>query len=667
MCAKLPLGRLPIAREKPDRRSSGVISSLPQLLVSHLRSVVQELAREAAGSHPRPVLLFGAGQHTWWLLEQLPELLRLPIVGVIDSAAIGLCGPWPTLTPEQAASQHAGAVVVLSTDLHQTAFTRVVQDAWSQAGAAAPRVIDLYAGLPAGPYHKPSVLSGTPGDKPLLRGTEKWLRRTIARVADYVTARRGTADSTPVLLLGQSWQTSAAAEVLTARGVAVTTDPAAARVAITCDEALEPNHSAIVCPRPAGFTGEMLTLRRGERPWINRTPGAAFGSEKGGDTPLRIVIRHDHNLGDVILSQGILPERLKTELYPRCHITFVTARYNWRRPRPPHPNADDTGWCVDICRHNPYIDRVVASDQATPELFAEADLVYTIDGSGDLLDHVSDFHVRHVELPPGRTDATIHLCEADKQLAQQVIAPLLTQAAARGGPVIGVNMGLTLERFRGWSAEKVRELCQRIEQELSGTVVWFGWTSFDQYQRLMHAGKPLSARQQAAVMARCDVHITSQGGGANMSAAVGCPTLALTGLHPCWREGVAYLNNHAIDDPSRRNVEIWRQGETLVVSGLDRVDASASPCGPGTPVHTRHIPWSLTAEGLTAGDPVPLVERYMNELWQCITPVDKLPRSEPWWWRTRDVTVDDVMTTLRAMLAGRTAASHNAVELAAGN
>lgn len=593
--------------------------TLQQLLAAHLRARFAEAdIRDATD-----LLLFGAGQHTWWLLATVPEALALPMRAVIDSHKTGWCGPWPVMTPAEAAKRYPNATVVLSTDCQQAAMTETLWQSFDSKAGRLPAIIDLYTGLPAGPYGKADTGKPQAGHEAMVRAGAPWFSRTVHRLAAQLSANEpGPAK---VLLLGQDWQIAAAAEPLQLAGITTTTLPAAATHAVTLDDAFDANRAEIFRfhgTTEGAFRGQTLSLRRGERPWIDRRiTSHATVSEK----PLRIIIRHDHNLGDVVLSQGILPERIKTELYPRSHITFVTARANWRRPK-----ADDTGWCVDVCQHNPFIDRVVATDLATPELYAEADLHYTINGSGAVYQHVCDFHAQHVELPPGRTDATIHLCDADKALAAEVIEPF----RRRGGPCIGVNMGLTLERFRGWGHDKTLELCARIERELGATVVWFGWTDCPPYSRLMHRGRPLSARQQAAVMARCDVHISNQGGGANMSAAVGCPTLALSGLHPCWREGVAYLNNHAIENPAKHHVEIWRDGDELVTNGLHG---------------TRCVPWSITGSGRGPED-VETITRYERELWGCITPVGELPQSDPWWWRTRNVTVNDVMRTLTAML-----------------
>ena len=593
--------------------------TLQQFLAAHLHARLSEADIRDAEN----LLLFGAGQHTWWLLATVPEALTLPVRAVIDTDKVGWCGPWPVITPEDAAKRYPNATIVLSTDCHQAVMSETLRQTFTCTAGHAPTLINLYTGLPPGPYGKADAGQPHPGHEAMVRGSALWLSRTIQRLAPHL--QTPAPKPVKVLLLGQSWQVAAAAEPLRLAGIATTTSAADATHAVTLDDAFDANRPAVFAftgRDAAKFTGQTPSLRNGERPWVDRR---ITSHTTLSDKPLRIVLRHDQYLGDVVLSQGILPERIKTELYPRSHITFVTARTNWRRPE-----ADDTGWCVDICRHNPFIDKIVATDQATEELYAHADLHYTINGSGALYQHVCDFHAQHVELPPGRTDATIHLSDDDRSLSSEVIEPFTRS----GGPCIGVNMGLTLERFRGWGHNKTLELCARIERELGGTVVWFGWTDCGPYTRLMRHSKPLSARQQAAVMARCDVHISNQGGGANMSAAVGCPTLALSGLHPCWREGVAYLNNHAIDNPAKHHVEIWRSGDELVTNGLGG---------------TRRVPWSIVPPE-HGRENVELITRHEHELWGCITPVSELPRSEPWWWRTRDVTVDDVVRTLIAML-----------------
>jgi len=232
-------------------------------------------------------------------------------------------------------------------------------------------------------------------------------------------------------------------------------------------------------------------------------------------------------------------------------------------------------------------------------------------------------------------------------------------------------MGLIADRVRGWGREKTLALCAALEQEHRATVVWLGWQDFAGYERLRdpEGARVLSAREQAAVMACCDLHIANQGGGANMSAAVGCPTLALCGLHPRYRESLALFCNPYVAELQRKHIEMWRQRESaaednssvLHVRGLaeSEVSALAHALSPGHRLATRDDrddDWSIRTGVPSGSDPVgadspALVDRYATELWQCLTPAAELPEEEPWWQRTAEVTPEDVMLVAKVMLS----------------
>lgn len=651
---------------------------LHALLTTHIRTqlALHDIGTPATKDGPaRPIMLVGAGQHTWWLLAAVPEILNLPVAAVIDDAVTGWCGPWPVMTTAKAAASGTAHTLILSTDLHQHSMTQRIEQVWRTAAAgvskrqeraAIPRIVDLYRGLPAGPYAKFGIGPQAPGTQPMTRGSTTWLARCCDRIGAFLCAQSSAKPGAQLLLLGQPWQIAAAAAALAAHHVQTTQRAEHATLAITLDESLEPPPSIARCPKPAGFTGDWLNLRRGERPWFSRAIACGRPAART-ITPrkMRIVLRHDHNLGDVVLSSGILPERIKHELYPDCHLTFVTSSKNWRRPQ-----TDDTGWCADLCRHNPFIDRLVALEDFSASDLDGADLVLTIDGSGGVFDHVVDYHARHVELPPGPTVPRIYLSPEDAALAARVIDKLRARNR-RTGPLVGVNMGLVADRVRGWGREKTLAMCAALEQEHRATVVWLGWQGFAGYERLRDpdGARVLSAREQAAVMACCDLHIANQGGGANMSAAVGCPTLALCGLHPRYRESLALFCNPFVAESQRKHIEIWRQWEpaaegglsVLHVRGLDEREVSTLAQTPllGKRLRTRDDrdeEWSIRTAVPVGADPAgadspALVDRYATELWQCLTPAAELPKEESWWRRTAELTLEDVMLVAKVMLS----------------
>jgi hypothetical protein len=163
-------------------------------------------------------------------------------------------------------------------------------------------------------------------------------------------------------------------------------------------------------------------------------------------------------------------------------------------------------------------------------------------------------------------------------------------------------------------------------------VVWIGFVDWAGRRRLRDGERALSVREQAAVLAECDIHVTTQGAGANLSAGVGTQTLSLSGCHPCWREGVAYFGNPYIEDPSRRHVEMYRYEREMRVL---------------TYVQERRPAWR-TKFGETERD----VNAYAHELWDRETPPSKLP-AEDRFARVRSLDVEEVAEVLAAMLHAR--------------
>ncbi len=590
------------------------VQDLEQLLLEHIeRRLADERLLKSAG----PIFLFGAGRHTWWLLGRSQAAGRLNITAIIDDAAGGEeeIGGLPVLTLAQGLARfglpHA---VVLSTDAWQATMTKRARAAYG----AKTRVVDLYKGLPPGPYLRGEGAYVRGVERSIMRPTEVCLRRSAAAMAPWMRAR---GFSRP-LLIGRQWQTFAAMQAMREAGLKPALRAAEADCAIVCDEAIERAGAggAAVGEAARGVSGPTLTMRTGERPWFDRSRDGAMKLARPSDERVRIVIRHDNMLGDVILSQGILPERIKTELYPNAHIVFATTRSAASR----HGSAS-TGWCLDLIAENPWIDERVAVEDGGERL--RGDLEYFISDSGDVYDHVFDHHAMKVEAPPGRTDARVYLAEADLAVAQRVL-----DGARR--PLVAVNMNLVGDRFRAWGEEKTAHLCRAIEEQVRGTVVWIGWTDWRGYRRLAEGDRPLTVREQAAVLSMCDVHVAAQGAGANLSAAVGRPTLSLTGCHPARREGVAFFNNAYIEDETRRHVELSRyDGRTRVCRGA----GEAEPDWAIAPGHQD------TSEELFA---------FARELWDRETPHHRLPDQERF-NRVRALELQDVLAVLVEMLSRR--------------
>jgi len=126
----------------------------PAALESKLLPVVgvERLKLAALRDRVRKVAIFGAGQHTAWLEKILAGQEGLPqIVAVLDDAPAGKPARFGR-PPVAAEGFDAGQVdaIVLSTDCLQ----RAMQLRCRALYGAGARLIDLYAGLPAGPYRK---------------------------------------------------------------------------------------------------------------------------------------------------------------------------------------------------------------------------------------------------------------------------------------------------------------------------------------------------------------------------------------------------------------------------------------------------------------------------------------------------------------------------------
>lgn len=97
------------------------------------------------------IALFGAGKHTRWMRKAVHLPWGLAIVAVLDDNPADVAGflPLEVCPPEKFNPQDCDAVV-LSTDAHHVQFTARCQELWGNA----VKVVDLYDGLPQGPYNK---------------------------------------------------------------------------------------------------------------------------------------------------------------------------------------------------------------------------------------------------------------------------------------------------------------------------------------------------------------------------------------------------------------------------------------------------------------------------------------------------------------------------------
>lgn len=520
----------------------------PRTLVAALadRAARAQIPQERAG----PLLLFGAGAHTARLvpdgLAAPPALAGRPIEALLDDQPpaehpFGL----PVLTPEHAAARWPEpAGIILSTDTHQPAMTRRARELF---GPRIP-IVDIYDGMAPGPYLRP-----TPSTAPVgLTADDHPTATCVRRALEPVTAELERRAVRRIAIDAPQRHRSVIADALRARGFTTTPRPEDADAEIAFDAFRgDPG------PPPHPGAPRRVHLWSGHRPWIDRRGARSEPPEPGRASGERTLLFLPNALGDVVLAQGVLPKRIKTELDPDRRITFATCSAFEHRP-----GSAGTGWSPALCAHNPWIDEVIAIEpgprriaETWAELAPRFDSAYWLNQFPSDTFHMHDHLAMAAELGPGRTDAEIHLSDDDRALAGGI-----TRALPR--PLVGINANLLAPRIRGgWSEAAVAELCARTQHELGATVLWFGASGFGPYPRLAAPdGRALNVREQAAVMARCDVHVAVQGGGANLSGAVGCQTLCLTGVHPPCRESVALHHNPSIDDPSRFHVELSMEG-----------------------------------------------------------------------------------------------------------
>jgi hypothetical protein len=100
---------------------------------------------------PARIAVFGAGQHTKWLEQIAPASERFKVLAVLDENPAGK-GPFWNLSVTDAASFRPSEVdaIILSSDCYQAQMRRRCAKLYGED----VRLIDLYEGLPQGPYKK---------------------------------------------------------------------------------------------------------------------------------------------------------------------------------------------------------------------------------------------------------------------------------------------------------------------------------------------------------------------------------------------------------------------------------------------------------------------------------------------------------------------------------
>jgi hypothetical protein len=277
----------------------------------------------------------------------------------------------------------------------------------------------------------------------------------------------------------------------------------------------------------------------------------------------KILVKHVGNMGDMIFFVPPVLASLKKH-YPRSHITFVTA-WGLKDKKGRWGKRNQGGFCIELMMTNPHIDQLVhyhdtalALDGSICEeegqhfptwnkeyyekqkFSGEYDGVYELDFGIGIEDNPMQKMYQAVGLPQESfTDYRLYLSESDKQVAQAVLAKA-------PHPRIVLLEGLGGTTTRGWDPGKIPGLEKAIQKKYGVAPLWFGGAYIPDFE-----GRPLTLRENIALLTLCDVGIGVLSGPLHFAAAVGLPTLTLYADQPLYRAAPAYFLNRYIDNPKR--------------------------------------------------------------------------------------------------------------------
>lgn len=120
-----------------------------------LQRLVADRLRRLATAYPEGIAVYGAGKHSHWLEKCMAGEPGMPVIRVLmDDQPQGKPSCFGVPPIDSKDFQPAdGRVVLLSTDCHQKAMTEQVRRLYGFDVLC----IDLYEGLPAGPYDKSAL------------------------------------------------------------------------------------------------------------------------------------------------------------------------------------------------------------------------------------------------------------------------------------------------------------------------------------------------------------------------------------------------------------------------------------------------------------------------------------------------------------------------------
>lgn len=279
----------------------------------------------------------------------------------------------------------------------------------------------------------------------------------------------------------------------------------------------------------------------------------------------RFLLRHLGNMGDLVFFVPPVLAGLKKN-YPGCHITFVTAwGYKDRRGRWGARNSN--GHSIHLLMTNPHIDNLIhwhdtetsldgricqEDGQTIPTWSAHYferqkssgyfDAAFELDFGLTVYDNPTQRMLETVGLPPD-TDPTYCLYFTNEDLA---VAKAVINSAPH--PRIVLLEGLSGRTTRAWDPEKIPSLIKAITARYGVPPLWFGSEHNPEYR-----GRPLTLRENIAILRYCDLGIGVLSGPLHFAAAAGLPTITLYGAMPLHRAAPAYFLNATIADSQKRH------------------------------------------------------------------------------------------------------------------
>ncbi|PIT98554.1 MAG: hypothetical protein COT71_00045 [Candidatus Andersenbacteria bacterium CG10_big_fil_rev_8_21_14_0_10_54_11] len=276
----------------------------------------------------------------------------------------------------------------------------------------------------------------------------------------------------------------------------------------------------------------------------------------------RFLLRHVGNMGDLVILAPPVLANLK-QLYPDAHITFVTAWGYKDNGRCRAGRNSNQGWGrrsmgghgIHLMMTNPHIDQLVhwhdtklsltnnicREDGQTFPTWNSAyweqekksgkyDRVIELDIGLTAEDNPLPALFTAAGLPPDSPMAyRLYFSERDREVAAAVMA-----AAPRPRLFfLETVAGLTT---RSWDPDKVKQLEVAVEKYYGVPPLWFGAAHTPLYR-----GRPLTLRENIALLEHGDVGIGVLSGPLHFAVAAGLPTLTLYCDHTIERAAPAYF------------------------------------------------------------------------------------------------------------------------------